>query len=93
MPAGKYAEAWRAGRQLPVEIALARENQHHSVFACPVSREPATDDNPPMLLPCGHVLSLASMAKLARGSRTMRFKCPYCPVESNMVMARVLHLW
>ena len=46
-----------------------------------------------MLLPCGHVLSLASMAKLARGSRTMRFKCPYCPVESNMVMARALHLW
>jgi hypothetical protein len=32
-----------------------------------VSREQTTADNPPMLLTCGHVISKASMIKLARG--------------------------
>jgi hypothetical protein len=49
---------WHAMRQLPVEIELNKAFQFHSVFACPVSRDQSTAENPPMLLPCGHVLSL-----------------------------------
>jgi len=93
LDSSNYHETWRCNRQLPVEIELGDHAQHHSVFSCPVSKEPTTPDNPPMLLPCGHVLSLGSIAKLARGSRTVRFKCPYCPAESTTAMAKVLHLW
>ena len=32
----------------------------HSIFACPVSKDQSTDTNPPMLLPCGHVLCQVS---------------------------------
>ena len=62
------------------------------VFTCPVSKEGATPDNPPMMLPCGHVLALSSITKLARGSRTHRFKCPYCPAECSTAMAKQLLL-
>ena len=41
----------------------------------------------PMMLPCGHALCLSSVAKLARGSRSVRFKCPYCPAEASLAMA------
>jgi len=89
----KYEETWRTSKQLPVELPAAAEAEcHHSIFTCPVSKESTTPDNPPMLLPCGHVLSLGSIVKLARGLRTVRFKCPYCPVESTAAMAKALHL-
>ncbi len=45
-----------------------------------------------MMLPCGHVLALGSIAKLARGSRSLRFKCPYCPAEGSTAMAKQLLL-
>jgi len=37
--------------------------------------------------------ALGSVTKLAKASRSVvRFKCPYCPVEATMAMARMLHL-
>ena len=48
---------WASGEQLPVEIELGREYTFHSIFACPVSREQSSAENPPMLLPCSHVLA------------------------------------
>ena len=35
---------------------VVQEFVFHSIFACPVSKDQSTRDNPPMLLPCGHVL-------------------------------------
>lgn len=66
--------------QLPVEIELGPEFVFHSIFACPVSRDQSTAENPPVLLPCNHVLCEQSVLKIAK-SRTRMFKCPYCPTE------------
>lgn len=76
--------------RLPVELELPSEFTYHSIVTCPVSREQCTRDNPPMLLPCGHVISLISTSKLSRGCRTARFKCPYCPVETTTALCQKL---
>jgi hypothetical protein len=52
---------------------------------CPVSKEQTTDANPPMMMPCGHVIAHESLEKLSKGGR---FKCPYCPSESHIRDAR-----
>jgi hypothetical protein len=85
----KKAE-WSAQDELPVEIAVDEELRYHSVFVCPVSKEQATDDNPPMMMTCGHVICKESLLRLSRNnSRTSgaRFKCPYCPSESSIDQA------
>ncbi|KAI8344599.1 protein UNQ2508/PRO5996 [Chlamydoabsidia padenii] len=85
--AAKRAE-WSQQDELPVEVPMDDDLRFHSVFACPVSKEQATDDNPPMMMPCGHVICKESLARLSRNSRygrnAMRFKCPYCPSESGV---------
>ncbi|KAI8364988.1 CTLH/CRA C-terminal to lish motif domain-containing protein [Choanephora cucurbitarum] len=79
---------WSAQNELPVEIPLSEELRYHSVFACPVSKEQATDTNPPMMMPCGHVVCKESLTRLSRSSRAAsRFKCPYCPTESSIDQA------
>lgn len=81
---------WQSMRQLPVEIELDKGFQFHSIFACPVSRDQSTAENPPMLLPCGHVLCKQSIQKLAKGHNRL-FKCPYCPSETTISLCRQLH--
>jgi len=88
----KYVRICQEGGTLPIEIDLGPRFVSHSVFTCPISKEAGTADNPPMLLQCGHVLSLVSVTKLARGSRSAHFKCPYCPQESTMAQAKVVEL-
>mmetsp|Transcript_19924 Transcript_19924/g.53652 ORF Transcript_19924/g.53652 Transcript_19924/m.53652 type:complete len:368 (-) Transcript_19924:131-1234(-) len=85
---GKAKGALSTTDRLPVELELPKEFSFHSIFACPVSREQCTRANPPMALPCGHVISMTSISKLARGCRTTRFKCPYCPTETTMALTR-----
>ncbi|CAI5536023.1 unnamed protein product [Closterium sp. Naga37s-1] len=87
----RVARDWQGMEQLPVEIELPRAFHFHSIFACPVSREPASHpDNPPVLLPCGHVVCRASVLKLAKGA-TRPFKCPYCPLETTPLDCRPIH--
>ncbi|KAL1569909.1 protein RMD5 [Salvia divinorum] len=77
---GKKQE-WQTMKQLPVPVDLDREFQFHSIFVCPVSRDQVSEENPPMLLTCGHVLCKQSITKLSKNNSTRRFKCPYCPAE------------
>ncbi|KAJ4366260.1 hypothetical protein N0V83_007896 [Neocucurbitaria cava] len=76
---------WTTQNELPVEIPLPSTYHFHSIFVCPVSKEQTTDANPPMMMPCGHVVAQESLDKLSKGGR---FKCPYCPGESHARDAR-----
>lgn len=42
---------------------------HHSVFACPILRQQGSEQNPPMRLLCGHVISKDALTKLCQGIR------------------------
>jgi hypothetical protein len=57
---------WGAREELPIEIPLPPQNRYHSVFTCPVSKEQATERNPPMMLGCGHVICSESLGRLAK---------------------------
>ncbi|TGJ85124.1 hypothetical protein E0Z10_g3649 [Xylaria hypoxylon] len=69
---------WTTQNELAFETPLPKSMLYHSIFVCPVSRGQTTDANPPIILPCGHVLARESLQKLAKG---IRYKCPYCPSE------------
>lgn len=77
--------AW-AEDELPFEVDLGDEGGgYHSVFACPILRQQASDQNPPMRLLCGHVISRDALNKLATAAK---LKCPYCPMEQSPAEAR-----
>ena len=88
--AAAAAAAAAGGDEVPVDLSLGPEFAFRSTFSCPVSREVATASNPPLLLPCGHVICRESAASLARAPGRA-FKCPYCPADASLASARVLH--
>ncbi|CAF2043631.1 unnamed protein product [Rotaria magnacalcarata] len=73
--------------ELPIEVDVGQEHRYHSVFACPILRQQTTDQNPPMKLVCGHVISKDALNKL---SMQNKLKCPYCPLEQSPSDARQL---
>jgi len=85
MQARQVTNIWNGKDELPIEIDLGKEFHYHSVFACPILRQQASETNPPMRLTCGHVISRDALHKLASGSK---LKCPYCPGEQNPNEAR-----
>jgi E3 ubiquitin-protein transferase RMND5 len=80
---------WTSQNELPVETPLPPSYRFHSIFVCPVSKEQTTDHNPPMMLPCCHVIAQESLQKLSKGAK---FKCPYCPAESHPKEAKRVFL-
>lgn len=83
-------QEWLAMKQLPAPVELGKEFQFHSIFVCPVSRDHGSEENPPMLMPCSHVLCKQSIMKLSKsGARS--FKCPYCPAETSVGQWRQLY--
>lgn len=77
--------SWTTPHELPVEIPLPPSYRFHSIFVCPISKEQTTDSNPPMMMPCGHVIAEESLKEHAQGKK---FKCMYCPSESHPREAR-----
>jgi hypothetical protein len=82
---------WTTQSELPVEIALPRSMIFHAIFVCPVSKEQTTETNPPMMMPCGHVVAKESLQRLGT-LKGGRFKCPYCPRESLVREAKEIVL-
>lgn len=80
---------WTTANELAFETPLPRSMIYHSIFVCPVSKEQTTTENPPMILPCGHVLAKFSLTNLTKGTK---FKCPYCPSEGHLRDAREIIL-
>ncbi|XP_059607809.1 E3 ubiquitin-protein ligase RMND5A [Phlebotomus argentipes] len=78
---------WNGRDELPIEIDLDPDNRYHSIFACPILRQQSSDDNPPMKLICGHVISRDALNKLSSGPI---LKCPYCPMEQSPQDARLI---
>ena len=46
-----------------------REFRFHSVFACPILKQQATEQNPPVRLVCGHCISKDALHKLSHGNK------------------------
>jgi len=84
-------QEWQAMKQLPVPLELGNEYKFHSAFVCPVSRDQSSEENPPMQLPCGHVISKQSMMRLSKNCAFRTFKCPYCPAETLASACRQLY--
>lgn len=83
MMKNRVAGVWAEKNELPIDIELGY--RFHSVFNCPILKLPSTEQNPPMRLKCGHVISKDAMHKLTRG---LMLKCPYCPKESTVSEAK-----
>ncbi|XP_021717203.1 protein RMD5 homolog A-like [Chenopodium quinoa] len=83
---------WQGMEELSFPVDLGKGFQFHSTFICPVTRDQGTLENPPMLLPCGHVLCRQSVMSISlNNSRT--FKCPCCPRDNIAVaQCKQLHL-
>jgi len=84
---GSRGLEWTSAGELPVEIPLMDSQRYHSVFSCPISKEQGTEENPPMMMNCGHVVVKESLNRLSKGASNTRFKCPYCPMESTAAQA------
>ena len=74
-----HGAGWTRAEELPIEVPVPVSLERHSTFVCPISKEITTEENPPMLLVCGHVISRDSMVHIKRHNE--RLKCPYCPAE------------
>ncbi|KAL1196266.1 RMD5-like protein [Cardamine amara subsp. amara] len=84
-------QEWQAMKQHPVPMDLGNEFQFHSVFVCPVSRDQSSEDNPPMMMPCRHVISKQSITRLSKNCPYRRFKCPCCPAATSAAACRQLY--
>lgn len=82
---------WTTQNELPIEIDVPDDARFHSVFSCPVLKEPSSASNPPMMIPCGHVICKEALGRLSKGTSS-KFKCPYCPGESTPSLAQRVYI-
>ncbi|ODN96559.1 hypothetical protein L198_04274 [Cryptococcus wingfieldii CBS 7118] len=87
---GEHLGHVRQWTDLPMEVPLSASRRYHSVFVCPVSKEQATESNPPKMMTCGHVVASESFDRLLKGGRR-DVKCPYCPIETAQSAAQRLY--
>lgn len=63
----KVLGVWKQRDELPIDIDLDAEYRYHSIFACPILRQQTFEENPPMKLACGHVISRNAWSQLSHG--------------------------
>jgi len=71
---------------------LGCEHIFHTSFVCPVNKSLSDemDENPAVLLKCGHVVSQDAIKKMSN-NKNQRFKCPTCPREQTATETLTLH--
>lgn len=76
LPVSNWINKWKTNialfnRYFPpqIEIDLGKDGRYHSVFACPILRQQSTENNPPMKLVCGHVISRDALNKLTNANK------------------------
>mmetsp|Transcript_1732 Transcript_1732/g.1521 ORF Transcript_1732/g.1521 Transcript_1732/m.1521 type:complete len:116 (-) Transcript_1732:23-370(-) len=83
---------------LPIEMNLPSSYKYHSIFICPVSKEIATKENPPMLLKCGHCITKQSLENICNrnegnGRLGRKSKCPTCPADVRRQDAKEINIF
>jgi hypothetical protein len=84
---GNMALEWQSRGELPVEIPLLDSQRYHSVFTCPVSKEQSTNENPSMLLLCGHVIAKEALNRLGKGNMNAKFKVSNTLINKSALIA------
>ena len=75
----KNMEVDQEKNQLMYSLELPEELIFHNIFVCPISKEIATNENPPIRLNCGHCICKNSFEKIEKtGTRHNQIKCPIC---------------
>ena len=75
----KNMEVDKEKNQLMYSLELPEELIYHNIFVCPVSKEIASTENPPIRLNCGHCICKNSFDKIEKtGARHNQIKCPIC---------------
>lgn len=77
---------------LTLDLPLFPSHTFHSVFSCPISKDPASSSNPPIMLACGHVICSSCVSFISKNVFPWIFKCPYCPLDSSSADALRLHI-
>ncbi|KAG6376104.1 putative E3 ubiquitin-protein ligase [Boletus reticuloceps] len=75
---------WSQSGELPIEIPLPPENRYHSIFACPVSKDQSTEQNPPMMMTCGHVITKDSLQKLSKVNGSVPSRVLLSPLLTDL---------
>ena len=73
----KNMEVDKEKNQLMYSLELPEELVFHNIFVCPISKEIATAENPPIRLNCGHCICKNSFEKIEK-TRHNQIKCPIC---------------
>lgn len=83
-------EAKQFGDCLPIDLNI--KTKYHSIFICPILKTFCGDDNPPLRLKCGHVISKEAVERLSKNKGLLSFKCPYCPNDCRLSEIKRLYL-
>ncbi|WOL05811.1 hypothetical protein Cni_G14542 [Canna indica] len=82
---------WESMHQLPIPIELETQLLLRSVVVCPGLKEKTSNENPPLLMPCGHVLSKKLITLISGNTRCLSFWCPCCKKRAKFIECRQLH--
>ncbi|SJK86628.1 LisH domain-containing protein C29A3.03c [Babesia microti strain RI] len=90
--ATKVSNWLKSKRQLPLESDLGSSFHFHSHITCAVSKDQTCKSNPPVMLPCGHVICQYCVDKLCKNKARQNFRCPMCPTLVEFHQTKILDI-